>query len=380
MISTEHIKELFEDFISGKISREDEKELFDLVNNQEEDGKILAWLYKRWDESARRSYGFHSEGVYEKIRMNLNLPARSSKEEIDYVRLVIDNSRKNVFSVRQFFKYAAVFVFALVSSYFLVKYSGFNESPTEKNYVEVRAENGSKPTMILPDSTIVKLNSGSFLRWPDHFKGKNREVFFEGEAYFKVKTGQPAPFYVHTGNISIRVTGTEFNVKSFPDDEFIETTLISGSIIIEELDREKPLRNQVVLNPNQLAVYNKSTNKLEITNLVIEEEIVEEIIPKKAAIVPTNTPVIKSPEITTAWTDDNLIIYHERLDELAIRLERWYDVSIEIMDEELKKHRYKATFDNEPIEEALDALRDAAKGTPAYFKYQINKDQISITK
>jgi transmembrane sensor len=380
MISTEQIKRLLEDFISGKISREDERELFDLVNNQEEDGKIIAWLYKRWDESARGSIGFHSEGIYEKIRMNLNLPAKISKEEIDYAKLVIDKNRKNVFSVLQFLKYAAVFIFALVSSYFLVNYSGFGERFMEKNYVEVRAENGSKPTMILPDSTIVKLNSGSILRWPDHFKGKNRQVFFEGEAYFMVKTGQPSPFYVNTGNISIKVTGTEFNVKSFPDDQFIETTLISGSIIIEELDQEKQLKNQVVLNPNQLAVYNKSTNKLEITDLVIEEEIVKEIIPKQAVLVTTDAPIINSPEITTAWTNDNLVIYNERLDELSIRLERWYDVNIEIMDEELKEHTYMATYEKETIEQALYSLQAAAKGTPAYFKYQINKDQITITK
>jgi ferric-dicitrate binding protein FerR (iron transport regulator) len=208
----------------------------------------------------------------------------------------------------------------------------------------------------------------------------NRQVYFEGEAFFKVKTGLPFPFYVNTGNISIKVTGTEFNVKSFPDDQFIETTLISGSIIIEEFDEEKQSKNQVVLNPNQLAVYHKSTSKLEITDLVVEKEIVKEIIPKKAALVTTEVPIIKSPELTTAWTDDNLVIYHERLDELSTRLERWYNVKIEIIDEELKEHRYKATFESETIEEALDALRNAATGTPAYFKYQINKDQIMITK
>jgi len=380
MISTEYIKRLLEDFISGRISREDEKELFDIINKQELDSKIVAWLFMRWDGSARHSIGFHSEGIYEKIRKNLDLPSKSSKEEIDYAKLVIDNNRKNVFSVVQFIKYAVVFIVALASSYFLLEYSGLDESFEEKSYTEVRAENGSKPTMVLPDSTIVKLNSGSILRWPDHFKGKNRQVFFEGEAYFKVKTGQPSPFYVNTGNISIRVTGTEFNVKSFPDDQFIETTLISGSIIIEELDQEKQSKNQVVLNPNQLAVYNKSTNKLEISDLVIEEEIIKEIIPKKAVLVTTDAPTIKSPEITTAWTNDNLVIYNERLDELSIRLERWYDVNIEIMDEELKEHTYKATYEKETIEQALDALQAAAKGTPAYFKYQINKDQIMITK
>jgi ferric-dicitrate binding protein FerR (iron transport regulator) len=351
------------------------------VNKQELDGKITAWLYRRWDEAPTRSIGFHSEGIFEKIRMNLDLPAKSSKEERDYANYVIDiENRKSRNLFLPFLKYAVVFIFAAASAYLLAKYSGIGEEFVEKNYAEVRTENGSKSTIVLPDSTVIKLNSDSYLRYPTSFTGMNRQVYFEGEAFFKVKTGLPFPFYVNTGNISIKVTGTEFNVKSFPDDQFIETTLISGSIIIEEFDEEKQSKNQVVLNPNQLAVYHKSTSKLEITDLVVEKEIVKEIIPKKAALVTTEVPIIKSPELTTAWTDDNLVIYHERLDELSTRLERWYNVKIEIIDEELKEHRYKATFESETIEEALDALRNAATGTPAYFKYQINKDQIMITK
>jgi ferric-dicitrate binding protein FerR (iron transport regulator) len=381
MISTEQIKELLEKLISGRISREEEEELFDLVNNQDIDDKIIAWLYMRWDGSPKRSIGFHSDRIYEKIRTHLNFPAKSSKEERAFVNYVIEKQNtSNPRTLQRLLKYVAVFVIASVSSYFLAKHNGFGEKFTEGNYTEVRAENGSKSAIILPDSTNIKLNSGSYLRYPTDFTGMNRKVYFEGEAFFKVKPGHPYPFYVNTGNISIRVTGTEFNVKSFPDDQYIETTLISGSIIIEELDQEKKIKNQVVLNPNQLAVYNKNTNILEITNLVVEEEIVEEIIPKQAVLVTADVPIVKSPEITTAWTDDNLVIYNERFDEFLIRLERWYNVDIEIVDEDLKEFRYHATFKNETIEEALAALQAASTGTPAYFKYHITNDQIAITK
>jgi len=378
MISAEHMKRLLEEFISGKMSREDEKELFDLINKQELDSKIIAWLYMRWDGSARRSIGFHSEGIYEKIRRNLNLPAKSSREERDYARHVIEKeNRKKSRLVLQFIKYAAVFIVASVSSYFLVTYSGSGEELLEETYSQIRTDNGSRSTMILPDSSIIKLNSGSFLRYPNNFKGTNRQVYFEGEAFFNVKTGQPSPFYVNTGNISIKVTGTEFNVKSFPDDQFIETTLISGSIIIEELDQEKQIKNQVILNPNEIAVYDKTTNKLEITDFVIEEEI----IPKQAVRVTTSPPNIKSPKINTAWKDDILVFNDERLDEISTRLERCFDVNIEIVDEELKEFRYSGTFENKTVEQVMDALQHASTSSLAStFKFQINKDQITITK
>ena len=372
MISTEHIKRLLEEFISGKISREDEEELFDLINKQEIDSKIIAWFYMRWDESPKRSTGFHSEGIYEKIRKNLNLPSKSSKEERAYVNYVIEKEKKtNRKLVLKLLNYAAVFIVAAVSSYLLLKYSGSGEELLEETYTEIRIYNGSKSTIVLPDSTVIRLNSGSFLRYPDHFKGTNRQVYFEGEAFFDVRTGQPFPFYVNTGNISIKVTGTEFNVKSFPDDQFIETTLISGSIIIEELDQEKNLKHQVVLSPNQSAVYNKKTNKLEVTDLDIEEEIIS----IQAVRVTTEPKIIKSPKINTAWKDDKFVFYDESLDKLAIRLEWWFDVNIEIVDEELKEYRFSGTFKDENIEQALNALKLASS-----FEFQINQDQVTISK
>lgn len=376
MLSTEHLKELLEAFISGKISREDAKELFHIINNQGIDSKIVAWLYTRWDQSSKRSIGFHSEGIYEKIRRSINLPANILKEERDYVNYMIDKeSRKNRKLVLKLLKYAAVFIVVAVSSYFLLKYSGSSkkllEETLEETYTEIRVNNGSKSTIVLPDSSIIKLNSGSCLRYPDHFHGTNRQVFFEGEAFFDVRTGQPFPFYVKTGNISIKVIGSKFNVKSFSDDQFIETTLISGSIIIEELDQEKHLKQQVVLNPNQFAVYNKSTNKLDISDLDVEEEI----IPIQPIRITTEPKIIKNPEINTAWKDDKFVFYNERFDTLSIRLERWFNVNIEIVDEELKEYRFSGTFESENIEVALDALKLASS-----FEFQINKDQVTITK
>jgi len=372
MHSTEEIKRLLEEFVSGKIRSEDEEELFDILNNQEIDSKIITWLYMRWDESSTRTIGFHSEGAYEKICKNLNLPVRSSTEERSYVNHVIDKEKHITRRlVSNLLKYAAVFIVAVVCSYLIIKYSGSGEELFTETFTEIRAENGSKSTIVLPDSSIVRLNSGSYLRYPADFTGTNRQVFFEGEAFFDVKKEHPFPFYAKTGNISIKVTGTKFNVKSFPEEQFIETTLLSGRIIIEELNQEEHLKQQVIMNPNQFAVYNKNTNKLEISDFVVEKEI----IPLQAVQVSTESKVIKNPEVITAWKDDKFIFYNESFDNLTIRMERWFDVNIEIVNEELKEYRFSGTFESENIEQALDALKLASS-----FKYQINKDKVAITK
>jgi len=372
MLSIEHLKKLLEDFISGKISPEDAEELFFIINNYDIDSKILAWLYMRWDKSSQRSPGLYLEGLYEKIRKNLNLPTKSSEEEKDYVNYLIEHKiptkRK---MVQNILKYAAVFVIAVMSSFLLLKYIGITEEIIEETYTEIRIQNGSKSTVVLPDSTTVKLNSGSYLRYPDHFKGVNRQVFLEGEAFFDVYPGQTPPFYVKTSNVSIKVTGTKFNVKSFPDEPYIETTLISGKIIIEDVNRENGSMNQTALSPNQLAIYDKSTNKFKVSDLKDEEEI----IPIQAIRVTTESKTINSIEISTAWTDDKLVFYNENFDELITRLERWYNVNIKILDEELKDYRFTGTFKDETIEQVMEALQLASS-----FEYQINKNMITIKK
>ncbi|HEC44488.1 MAG TPA: FecR family protein [Bacteroides sp.] len=373
MPSSQHIKRLLDEFISGKITPEDENDLFDFVNNHDIDSTLIAWMYKKWTDSPKRSVGFHSEGANEKIRRKLNLPDRSSREEREYANHVIElEKRKKGRFIPQIFRIAAVLALALIGSYLVLMRSGyFTTMPLKESYSEVFANNGSKSTIVLPDSSIIILNSGSYLRYPVNFHGKNRWVYFEGEAFFNIKTGKAYPFYVNTGNISIRVTGTEFNVKSFPEDQFIETTLISGSIIIEELDEKKQLINQIFLNPNQFAVYDKNTNKIEVSDLLIEDEI----IPKQAVRVEHEPAVLKTPQITVAWKDDKFVFYNESLEEIAIRMERWYDTKIVIQDEELKKYRYSGTFEDENIEQALDALKLAAS-----FEFQINNNQITIKR
>jgi ferric-dicitrate binding protein FerR (iron transport regulator) len=372
MQGTEYLKKMLEEFISGKISREDAKELFDIINNQDLDSKIVAWLYKSWDESSMRSTGFHSEGTYEKIRKNLNLHSKSSKEEKDYVEYMIkEKTSTDNRIVMKVLKYAAVFIIAAVSSFFLLKYTGSIQDNLKETYTEIRIENGSKSTIVLPDSTIVRLNSGSYMRYPDHFTGTNRQVFLEGEAFFNVNKIQSSPFYVKTSYISIKVTGTKFNVKSFPDEQYIETTLISGNIIIEELNHGNGIKHQTVLNPNQLAVYNKSTNKLLISDLTAEEGLT----PIEVVRIDTESKPINNTVIATAWKDNKLVFQSESFDELCVRLERWYDVNIEIMDEELKDHKFSGTFQNENIKQALEALKLASS-----FEYQINNNQVTITK
>ena len=92
-------------------------------------------------------------------------------------------------------------------------------------------------TLTLSDGTQVKLNSGSTLSYPQQFStfAHSREVYLEGEAFFKVVHQSKQPFIVHIGNLKVKVLGTQFNIKAYPAEENITTTLAQGKVLVLSL-------------------------------------------------------------------------------------------------------------------------------------------------
>ena len=130
-------------------------------------------------------------------------------------------------------KIAAIFVAGFLISWLLHDQINHNTQAEQKaQYQKVEVPYGSKTHIELPDGTKVTLNSGSVLKYPLQFGDTARNVYLRGEAYFDVAHNKAKPFYVNTSDIHIKVLGTSFNVKSYPEENTIETTLITGRIEI----------------------------------------------------------------------------------------------------------------------------------------------------
>lgn len=130
----------------------------------------------------------------------------------------------------------------------------FESYTTEERVPEFYTINvpfGAEYNVILPDGTKTYLNAGSSLRYPDQFAEKKREVFLTGEGYFEVIADSLHPFIVHTANVSVRALGTSFNVKAYPDETWIKTTLEQGRVETRCGD------HHVIMVPGTQVVYNK---------------------------------------------------------------------------------------------------------------------------
>jgi transmembrane sensor len=98
--------------------------------------------------------------------------------------------------------------------------------PTRQAENTVSTKAGSKSKIQLPDGTQVWLNADSKLEYNENFNVKLREVKLSGEAFFDVVKNKDKPFVIHTSQMDVKVLGTAFNVRSYPDEATTETALL----------------------------------------------------------------------------------------------------------------------------------------------------------
>ncbi len=264
------------------------------------------------------------------------------EQAIQYFKEKVNNKKRQIerrIVIFNALKYAAVFllIITIPISYFTGKYSN-----TVDSYSTVTCALGDKSMIYLPDSSRVWLNSGSTLKFSNNFKTGHRRVFLDGEAYFSVTKDKDNPFQVRSGDINVEVLGTQFNMKAYPDENQISTTLIEGSVKVSSPEKID------IIKPGQKLVYNNQTKKVTLLELL-------DTLPE------------------TEWKDGRLVFRNESLEELEKKLERWFDVDIELADEVVKKRRYTGTIERESILEVMSYFSMAQS-----VEYKIDGNKVTF--
>lgn len=239
----------------------------------------------------------------------------------------------------------------------------------EKLQSEISTKNGSKTYIILPDGTKVWLNSGSKVTYDKKFGEAGREVILTGEAYFDVTHNADKPFIIHTKAMDIRVLGTEFNVRSYPDEHTTETSLIRGSIEVTLKDKRV---EKIILKPNEKLVVSNEDQPDSLANLADKKQKHEEPI---ISLNHLSYFSVDSTILETSWVQNRLVFENESFEDLAKSMERWYGVTFEFKSEKAKQLRFTGNFKEESVQEALNAMKITAD-----FNYVINNNIITITK
>lgn len=204
---------------------------------------------------------------------------------------------------------------------------------------------GVKGDVLLPDGSRVRLNSASSLRCPERFAAESRVVELSGEGFFEVVGNPDWPLFVKTTKgVTVKVTGTKFNVSAYEDDEALKLTLVEGNVTLihDASDRHFDVR------PNEEMVFYTGRK-----------------------VQPLKKAVDVQPAIV--WKDGILLFENARMDGVVKKLERWYGVSITVQDPAILSMQFTASFESESLSQVLQLLKITSK-----IDYRIDGHNVSL--
>lgn len=184
---------------------------------------------------------------------------------------------------------------------------------------------GKKLTFTLPDGSIVNLNSGSKISFPKKFNQTTREVTLVGEAFFDIIKNPEQPFIVKTPMVTTKVLGTTFNIRAYHDEENVEVTLATGKISVGIQGED-----EMILSPSYQVKFNKNNKSIQKQKVELAKFL--------------------------AWKNDVLRFDNETLLTVIPKLERWFDVKINLQDKSIRNCLLTGEFHHASLKNILDHI------------------------
>lgn len=350
---------LLDKYLNNSCSESEMKEFLNILKRADNEPEIKRSLSEVWKQISDSKISLKEnvlqnsdqwfEEIYleararEKSCLDKDLPSRVPKEP----RFLSYNH-----NFSQWIKVAAIMLFSVLLS--LIYYTISSEEHVSSIvYTETIAKPGEKVRLMLSDGTQVNLNSGSRLEYPDSFDGSlTREVWLEGEAYFDVVHDNSRPFTIHAEEIVTKVLGTSFSIRSYPEEEEAMVAVAEGKVVVLESGSGTTSsggNNSVELEANQWTNFRSNDQSF--------------------------TTQIGNVSKLIAWNEGVLFYENEKLEEVAYQLERWYGVTINFENEEIKDCVIQGEHRKQTLENVLKTITYAFVG----MEYQINGRQITLT-
>lgn len=299
-----------------KISEELLAKHFAKETSEQEEKEIQLWLMENPD----------NQQLYEELYLAWTNPINLEKSHFNKDRVyqkindAIIDEKRNVkqLSKRKYLKFAAsILLFIGLATTWLLF---FNAEP---EMLSKKTEYGQKMRITLPDGSLVHLNSGSSIEYPEKFGAENRIIQLKGEGFFEVKRNPKKPFIVKTEAVETKVLGTSFNINAYHlNDPSI--TVASGSVQVSTDSQT------LILNPNQRAYL--AENELKSENILAQNDIL--------------------------WKDGILKFMDTPMLTVKNRLEKWYNVEIQFEEKSLQNCVFTGQFKNEKLMIVLEVLKE----------------------
>lgn len=232
-----NIEQIIDRYLNNEFSRQDFIYLMENISKGSATSEFQNRLYKEWEKEIDLNLD-QETSLLERLELRheaLNIVTGSKKCE---------NTTPSGFriEIRRIIYYAAVIAFVVISSASVYYFMNKNKIQMQSPACTVSIPAGEKKEIQLPDESNVYINSASTLKYPEIFNQDERVVELAGEAFFKITPNKEKPFIINAGQISIKVVGTSFNVRSYNEDEWIAVTVSTGIVSVSIFDENSSIQ------------------------------------------------------------------------------------------------------------------------------------------
>lgn len=310
--------ELLDRFMRGMTSPEEEKELLEWFRCPHSRDEIVEHYRHFWAKASGQELSAETQGrMFHQIktRMKALEEAGGKAEERTLPR------KKNA---PRWLSYAAAVLLCVglgTGSNLLMRHIS---RPAPKDYI-VSADKGQRASLTLPDGTKVWLNSHSKLSYNTEYGTEERIVNLSGEAYFEVAKDKEHRFVVKTGEMEVEALGTTFNVKAYNEDSDFVATLFEGSIRAGTMD------SSIVLTPNQHVSLDRRNKSLTVG-------------------------LSENASYAKMWRNNELAFESEKLENIAVFLNRMYNVQVVFKSEKIKRYRFSGVIKNNSLDNVIEII------------------------
>ena len=316
-----------------------------LKDEQDERGEKL---FEEWLQGEGNAHLYQElEGLWREIREEASsyTPDTAFYWQQLESRMSQENKAPKVVSIWKFrMAVAAASILLIISLTFSFLYTG-GDRAVYSNKLSYSALSG-KSRIVLPDSSVVWLNSGSLLVYDKHFRGKRRLLFLNGEARFQVAKDPTKPFLVKTAHMTVKALGTVFNLNAYSDQDVTIATLEEGKIQVYPCLKQD---TSLILSPDEQIIYNHRLETLAL-NTVDAGRVMQ-------------------------WTDGYLIFQTASFDQIVKTIERKFDVTINYETERFAGRSFTMKFNpDEGLKQVLEVMKEMIKG----LNYKIKEDKVYI--
>lgn len=322
--------QLVQRFLEAGGSEKDQLQIEEWFSDLWANEELRKFSMNHWnDQPSEIAFaGYDEERIHDRIHHILRL------EEAE-----ADNKARRKSKLIKFITRAAAVLFIPLALFAMFNWKENIAVNQAVSRAEIFSPYGARTSFVLPDGSSGWLNSGSTLSFPITFKGKSRKIELTGEAYFNVLKNPKKPFIVIADKLTVKAYGTSFNVMAYANEKTMEVTLETGVIEVFVKEHHKSEKSLGLMAPGEHGVLIKGTTAFYKDSMRVN--------------------------LYTSWKEGKLVFRNEPMIQVVNKLNRWYNVDIMIRDSRLESYIYRATFEDEKLDEVLKIFQ---RTSPIVYK------------